>query len=217
MDIPTLFVLCIAVTLLAGTLMMAYRLIREVFYGFDLWVAACFVLSLGYLFIMLRGAIPLSVSILAGNALLLAGAALRLDGVRRFLGNPPLGAGIYWALLVPFGLIAWFHFGLDAIALRSLILGLILFGIGVEMARELIVCPRAGNRAIRRVTAGITLLFCAVALGRSMVWLARPDDSMLTPGFINTLYFIFMALFEAGWGACFVLMNSRRLKSEQGF
>lgn len=47
-------------------------------------------LSLGYLFLCLRGSIPDSISILVVNAAFPLGMVLQLDGMRRFLGGQEL-------------------------------------------------------------------------------------------------------------------------------
>ncbi|MEW5736573.1 MAG: hypothetical protein AB1921_17140 [Thermodesulfobacteriota bacterium] len=214
MDIRTLLVMCICATAFVGVLMLLYRSRQIVYPGFGHWIAACFFLSLGFLFIVLRGAIPLAASALVGNGLFMTGASLRLDGTRRFLNRPKLPEPYYYLLLIPMAGLAWYLFARDAISIRTAIISLVFVILAFSIAWELLCHAPSESPLVYRTAAVMHLVFCVITTARSLIWLIAPNNQMLTPTFLNVLYFFLLSLFEVGYGMCFMMMNNERVEED---
>ncbi|MHB1191904.1 MAG: hypothetical protein ACYC6F_02565 [Longimicrobiales bacterium] len=145
--------------------------------GFGVWPVHSALVALGLALLVLRGAIPESVSVMVGNGALAAGAILGLQGIHALTGGKSGHSWPWLGLALLLGWLALFYWIHPDLSLR--ILGVTVF-LGWILSLALLALrgnPRSrGSRALR-ILEGATLLFGGVLLLQAfMVVLLAPQE-----------------------------------------
>ena len=215
LDVRSILLASMAVSLMLTLLMLVYRLTRKVYAGFTHWLLGDIFVSFGFLLLALRGVVPDFVSIILGNVSLIFALVVLYQGIRRFFGqNSPDRINI--VTLVFFVLLYLYFVYVDEnVDLRLVFSSFVLFFL---MFR-----------------AGILLLFKSpeklkksAAPGGVMMWVTgafffvRGVDATIHWGmydifsanWINVLGYVMGAILVASWTFGFFFLNSTRLELE---
>lgn len=196
LDPRTLIVASLVSAGLFGVISIAFARLQDTTRFIGAWGAGMLVLSVGLLGLALRDVLPGWLSIGMANALVVAGLALALRSLRRFLGRDPgdrANGAIVVALLI---VLLVFSEVWSSIALRILAISAAVLYLSVAAAWLL----RRRAPAECRRSAGFTeFAFWAVAaitVVRGLVTLvAPPADSLLTPNAMNAIAFLSFTAF----------------------
>ncbi len=214
-DPKTIF---LVLTMGSGFLALAqifYLLTRRTYPGFGLWSLAVLAMFLGYLLMSLRAAMPLWVSVQAGNTAFVLAAVLALIGTCRFLGLSPPGAKVWLAPLVSLAATSFFFWVYDNAVLRGLSMSLVLAVVGLPVAWLMVRHAPKGGRPTYLGTALLVALLClALPLRSALLLIAAPQSSLFTPYFVNTWYLLIAVFCQMGWTIGFVMMNDQRLEQD---
>ena len=169
---------------------------------------------LGYTLIISRGFIPVWVSILGNNIIVVLVVLCRLDGIIRFLTNRKLNK-IYYAAPVPVAVIsAYYYFVDDWIAMRGLILGIAFFPICLASFWFLLKYSPKYQRRLHRLAAIFCIVFGFVILLRGVYWLADPRGDFFRASVFQEVFLLIDIIYEIGLGMLFIMMNSHRTENK---
>jgi hypothetical protein len=214
MDIKTILLSAVIVTMVYGWGLYLYQTHQKTFPGFRFWVAACFIISMGYLLLMIRAFIPLYLSIIVGNLCFGFGAMLRLDGVYRFAKGFPLKKFFYITLIPLILLIGFFHFIIPNIVIRSSVIGLYNSFIALNIAYTLFIAAPESNKKFFHAAAIVTGIAGLTTLFGPLLFKAPSSDDIFLMGNSYATYYLIILAYEISWGLCLVMINNQRVESE---
>jgi hypothetical protein len=192
-----------------------YRVTRETYPGFSMWVYATVIMAFGALLLAFRGVIPVWLSILVGNVAFPAGGVCLLLGTKRFLELPAPSKAI-WSIplltLLGLGFFYWVH---DITAVRGVVMSLGMASVTLLTAWLLWRHAPADNKALYYFT-GFMLAIANIALPvRSILWLLFvPEAKLFTHHVSQTVYLLIAIFSQIGWTFGFVMMNGQRMEDD---
>ncbi|MCF8066768.1 MAG: PAS domain-containing protein [Desulfarculaceae bacterium] len=215
LDIRTLFA---ALSIVLACLAAAFSFVlftQKTYPGFKQWTLASLAMALGYLFIVLRGPVPVLVSIMVGNMLLVVGSSLTFDGTRGFLGLKPCPK---FQVIIPIACLAglvWFYWVDEFIGMRAMVVSvagaILLFPVAWMFISH---SPR-GHRPLYLGTGIIFTLFSlAIVLRGADVVAAGYNFKLFAQSNLQASFFVFLILLQASSFIGLLLMNSQRMSSE---
>ena len=214
MDIKTLLLSAVIVTMVYGWGLYLYQTNQKTFPGFRFWVASYFLISMGYLLLMMRASIPLYLSIIFGNFCFALGAILRLDGVYRFTKGFPLKK-IYYLTLIPLILlIGFFYFIIPDIVIRSSIIGIFSAFMALNITYTFFITAPESNKKFFHTAAIITGFMGLTMLFGPLLFKAQSTGDMFSMGDTYATYYLIILAYEISWGLCLVMINNQRVESE---
>lgn len=203
-----LMALLIAVVL--AFLRMGYpRSIR----GLGLWAGGPALVALSTLMFVGRGHLPDGVSVLLANIVLLGGIALTYFGTQRFFDRPlswKLWGGVLLAL-VP--LLGWYTLVESNYTARLLLVS--LSWAALMLALAWLIWREGAEVFSTRFTVVLVLAHASVLLLRFVTaWLPLPEEGLLTPSRIQTLYIAANGVMMLAIGVGLILMAGDRLRAQ---
>lgn len=211
MDIRTLIVSNLLLTLTMGLLVLVYR-IRRRDLGFGLWGAGSLLLAAGFLALLLRGAgLPVAASVLAVNACFAFGATLRLDGISHLVRERGLPRPAYLLPATTVAIASWFLFADGNLAARTFVINGFLAGVTLAMA--VIVARTRVAFPVYRVFAGLNAAYALLLLGRAAHWLLGPERGIFQASLFDGLFFLTLLVFEVTGTVCLLMMNGTRIEA----
>lgn len=182
-------------------------------HGLGLWAGGPALVALSTLMFASRGQLPELLSIVLANAVLLTGVALTYFGTQRFFGLPiswKLWGGVLLAL-VP--LLVWYTLAEPSYTAR-----LLLVSLGwacLMLALAWLIWRRGPEVFSTRFTAVMVLLHAGVLLLRFVTaWLPLPEEGLLLPTHVQTLYVVANGIMTLAIGLGLILMAGDRLRAE---
>ena len=150
---------------------------RRRFAGLGFWLADFIMQFVSLLLVALRGAVPDWVSMVVGNALVIAGTILLYMGLERFVGKR--GAQIHNAILLAAFIFVHTYFVLvqPSLTARNINLSLGLLVICFQCAWLMLRKVDAQMRPITRSVGVVFAIYCLVSIARVVVDLAVPSGN----------------------------------------
>lgn len=216
LDIRTLSLVSVLFALLFGVGLAAFSGQQRRFKGLSAIAIGDFCLAGGFALIALRGHVPDMLSIVAANALILAGFALYLEGVLRFREQPSF---LRWTgpllLVVLLPLLRYYTLVEPDVSARIVWLSSFLAALSALCALRLLKAKQDDPFLPRLMTAAPFALFAAFSVVRAL-WTngAAPLPSFLEAGHVHALAFLLAdcLLMLSSFG--FLWMTSARLELE---
>lgn len=181
--------------------------------GLGLWAAAPAVVALSTLMFAGRGALPDVVSIVLANLVLLSGIVLFYFGTERFFGRP-ISWKLWGGVLVALGpLLAWYTLAEPDYNARVLLVSLTWAGMMLSLAWLI---WRQGRAVFStRFAVVLAVIHGGVLLLRfASAWMPLPEEGLLTPTRIQTVYVVVNAIMTLAIGVALILMAGDRLREE---
>lgn len=215
-DLPTLIAVYAAGMLAVACLLAFYRRYLKTYEGFDRWLWGSVLLALGTFLVAARGALPLPLSVLGGQAAVGIGALLRLDGTVRFLRGRSVPRALWAGPPLYLAVIAWFLFVRDEIGVRTLVYSLWVTFLAFVFALELVRAASAGNPGLHR---GVAFCFAAIGantLARAIFVLAARDFDFLHPNHpaVHAAYFATNFVLDFACYLGLLLLTAQRVEAE---
>ncbi len=214
MDIKTILICNAAVTAFLGSALYFYKSNQKTYPGFGFWMSGTFIVTIGYISIVLRGTIAEWVSIIMVNGAFSLAAVLRLEGAELFIRDHRINRWYYSIPVIVMALCAVFYFLLDSIIIRNLIFSLSVTFIGVLIGSKFIHYAPRYNRNVYKVTGTLFYMFGLVMMVRAVMWILHPGFGLFNSGQTQVVYFLAIMIFETGWGMALLMMNSQRLEED---
>lgn len=216
-DIRTLMICNLCISLFFCLAFLVYLAGQKTQPGFRRWTLGIFLHAFGFIFLVLRGAIPMDVSILAANGLIVLAMVVRLDALNRFIQAKALARWVY-ALPIAAALGCYYFYRVqDHIGMRGLIVSSILFFLAMAVFRLFVRFAPGANRVIYDLAALLVLVRGLTLMARSLSWLSHPTDTLFQAGAAHSLHFLIGMVAETGINILFLMMNTQqaetRLKS----
>jgi diguanylate cyclase (GGDEF)-like protein len=215
LDIRSISVVLTGVSAMTSVIMILIWKTRKTYAGFGFWVAGNVASAGGFLLFALRGILPGFLTIILANVLVLATAALYLEGTRRFrgvTGRRTLSVSLVMFLAVSF---SYFTYVDNDVGARIFILSLLValfYGLG---AWELLGNAPPDLRFSYRFTGGLFAIYSFFMLARVFLTALAPGPhDLYVPGLMQTLTFLLPLLLGIAWTFGFVMLNSERLEVE---
>ena len=179
--------------------------------GLGWWAAAPVASFVSTLRFAARGQIPVLVSVVAANGLLLTGIAMFYFGARHFFGLAPAYLSRIGLILAALPLLTWYTLVEPSFTARILIVSLLWAYIQMTLA---VLIWRHGPEVFStRFTAVVLLIHtCTLVLRFLSAWLPLPNEHLLDPTRVQTLYVVMNALLTVALGVGLILMASDRLR-----
>jgi len=207
LDIKTLLVCDIALSVVFFAAFTIYLLYQQTYPGFQTWTASILIHTLGLLLLVLRGKIPLGVSVIGFNTVAVLSVVLMLDAVRQFTHNTRLNGLFY---LIPLAVAAFcyhYYFNENSIALRNMGSSATIFLLMLAVSREWIYHAPISARPLYYLGAGLILINAVSLMARASHWLFVPAKEIFTADGHDAVHFIIAILSTAGIHIVFLLMN----------
>lgn len=214
LDIRTIVFILFLVSALLAFMLLIYWKTQKTYNGFSLWAWASLVVCLGYLFIMLRGAVPDLFSIVLGNFLVALSLLMRVDGIQRFFVNRRISSFIYAGLvlfLLPF---LWFTYGSPSIVARAILLAAVMVPCLIFMGYLAIRSVGPENRFINWTFGIFLIVFSLMYILRSLYWLFIPPADVFSGDDLNTLFFVMTLVVDLLISGLFLMLNLIRAQRD---
>ncbi|MHB1485576.1 MAG: PAS domain-containing protein [Saccharofermentanales bacterium] len=216
-DIKTLMFLNFIINLIsAGTIFSIWYQHSKRYSGIVFWLLHMSFLSAGSLLIMLRGSIPDFISVIVSNLLILAGAALLLIGLGKFIGKKiNIIPNIIFLIIFSVSIIYFDIFQPD-ITMREILLCAMLIFISTQGSLLLLYKVDTGLRQETKGT-GITMaLFSIVSLARLILLIIFPlkTNDFFEKRYVDPVSIAFYVTLGVGLAISLVLMVNQRLVRE---
>lgn len=213
LDVKTLVISLTVISTMLGLVLCFYWTVRKTYHGFGFWVVGTLLSAAGYFLLVLRTEIPLGLSVLGSNLLFSGAAVCKLDGVRRFIQDRALGKAYYALPFLMTGASAEFYYGSDQIAVRVFILSLVVSAIALAVAWQLIRYAPAAYHLTYYTSGGVYVVLAFAIMFRALAWLGNPGHNIWITNSYNTLYFLFMTIFEVASAFVFVIITGQRTEA----
>ncbi len=214
LDIKTLLLSSILVTVVYGCGLTLYRAHQKTFPGFGYWIGSFFILSLGYFSLLARDFVPLILSVILGNLFFGLGALLRLDGVHRFTRNKSLTKIHYSTLFLFIFFICFFYLVIPNIVIRTSIVGIYTSAIAFGIAYCFIKSAPLQNKRLFHTAAILTILMASTLLIGPLLFRSPTSTDLFQMGNRYAIYYLIVLAYEISWGLCLVMINNQRVESE---
>lgn len=179
--------------------------------GFGRWTVGNLCVVASMLFLVLRAALPLWVSVLGTNAAAFLAAIFFFEGIQEFRGRRPLSLPLYVLAAVGLLLQARLVFEADHLIARIVVLSAVLGSINMLSSVALF---RGAAPAYSLGYWFTGSLFALNGIGNfargflSLAGNARHD--VFAPTLLNETYFLAMLLTEIGWAFGFIMLTHER-------
>lgn len=188
---------------------------RKTYPGFGVWTLESVAVTLGFLLLALRGAVPDVASVMGGNGMLGTGAILGLVGVGRFLDRPVPWRVASAALMALLAVLAWYLWIEPDLGVRVVAVGLYLSAT-VGAAAWILLSPSGVRyRPSSTVLAGILLVYVAASVYRVVQAFGGTfTGDFMRGGVDQVIIFTSSILLGSGSAFAIVLMNHQRLEED---
>ena len=178
------------------------------------WSFGTLVVTLGMGMVSLQGLAPELISILGANVFLLGGLLLISRGLRIFSGRKTLGWA-FLAYLSSYSLaIACLTFLRPSVQGRILLFSLANCLVLVDITMTVFLARRDKERKASLVARAV-FAFLALFFGaRTIVTIFVSPGSLLSPGLMSTLTFVFFCVGVVAWTLSLILLRNEHLLSE---
>lgn len=209
--------LVIAATVLSSflTLTMAFFYSNhKVFPGFLRWTVGGGFIAFGYLMIVLRGIIPVSVSIVLVNLAIPSAAVLYLDGMRRFLGLSDLSRSWYAIPVISAMASIFTFYFFDSGAWRSLFTSL-SFSIPHLLTSVLVFRDYPKTKSIFHLIIGTEMALASLIFIARAAWsFTIPDFQLMMVSPVESSFFISLMVLQIVITVSFIMMNTERFERD---
>jgi PAS domain-containing protein len=192
-----------------GVVMALYWGTQRTRPGFGLWTVSAVLGAVACILLIARAACPEFVTTMVIPGVLIVGTVLRLEGLRRFLGRPTFD---YRTLLLPvvaLALLAMFAYAREDRFAQVLVTAAAMAAIYWAMVVVAMTRTEERRRLLRMAIGGLCLVYGMLLLGYGISWMARSDEHPLDEiGLSNLLFFVLAVLFEIGWAAACLTLDS---------
>jgi diguanylate cyclase (GGDEF)-like protein/PAS domain S-box-containing protein len=219
MDIDTRTVVLlylVANALNCGLLFLIWRLFRKHYQGlFFLLVNMC-LQTIGSLFLLLRGGVPDSLSIIATSIFSVSGMIFMLKGLKRFFGKEKQCIYNYALAAVFLLLILYFSYINDSMVARNICTSSMLILVAIQGCLLLFRDVKGNFRKIARFTAIILLAYGVLSAGRVFMLVLFPskNNEFFTSGIVNSVSMIIYGSLNILYTASLIMMVSQRMLSD---
>lgn len=212
LDLRSIILMSGIIGLLLSVVMLFLRLsYPKSIQGLGWWAAAPAVSFVSTLLFAARGQIPDLLSVIAANGLLLTGIAMFYFGVRHFFGLAPAYLSRMGLILAILPLLAWYTLVEPSFTARVLIVSLVWASIQMRLA--LLIWRHGPEVFSTRFTVVVLVVHSTVLLLRFLsALLPLPEENLLDPSRIQTLYVVMNAMMTVALVVGFILMASDRLR-----
>jgi signal transduction histidine kinase/CheY-like chemotaxis protein len=212
LDSRTIMLVGMATALLVALLGVIIARGRHTCPGFSCWTFANLCASISLLLIGLSGIIPDLLAIVGGNALAIASSSLVLEGARRFRGQARFGLAAPVAGVFTLASVCYFHFAIDDLNARIVLISLYLGTFGLVAAMQLFSAVRPGYRLTLSFTACVITLFSLAQFGRMVYSFFQPPmTELFTPSPVFASLMVGTVLGIIAWSFGFFMINHDHL------
>ena len=209
-DIKTLILSNMLVSAFFCIAFFIYSLGQKTYRGFRLWNFSTLIITLGFLAIILRGTIPVGLSVFAVNGLFTLAALIRLDAIKRFLVEKSLNKLLYTIpIFVAFAGII-FYFVVDRIEIRTFTVSIALFILSVSISWDLVRYSPPENRLLYYSASIFIAIRGLIVLTRAILWEADNPHIIFNNSIWSSIQLEFGLISEIGQNVIFLMMNSKR-------
>jgi hypothetical protein len=171
-------------------------------------------MTLGFLTIILRGTIPLGLSVFAVNGLFTLVAVIRLDAIKRFLVDKSLNKALYTIPIFVALASAIFYFAVDRIEIRTFIVSIALFILSVSIAWDLVRYSPPKNRLFYYSAGTFIAVRGLTILTRAILWQAGNQDEIFGISIWSSIQLELGLISEIGQNVIFLMINSKRAEAD---
>lgn len=214
LDVTTLYVADALLTAFVGLALYFYRANSKTYPGFGYWTAGTFCATFGYSAALLRGLLPVGLSVLLVNGAFVLAGVLRLDGMLRFLPEKRLARMFYAAPVVAMLGSGYFYFVQDSMMIRLELLTVWVCLFTGSIALVFLRAAPAENRALYYLAGGISLVYGLAMAARTILWLRNPSVGLFDNTGFHAAFFASVFVYELWFGLLIMMMNNQRLGGE---
>jgi hypothetical protein len=194
--------------------MAFFYLNHKVFPGFRRWTVGGGFIAFGYLMIVLRGIVPVSVSIVLVNLAIPLAAVLYLDGMRRFLALSDLSRSWY-AIPAISAMASIFTFYLfDSGAWRALFTSL-SFSVPHVLTSVFVFKDYPKTKSIFYLIIGAEMALASLIFIARAVWsFTIPDFQLMMVSPVESGFFISLMVLQIVITVSFIMLNTERFEMD---
>jgi signal transduction histidine kinase len=214
-DFPTLLMAHALVMMTLALVFAVFARAQGTIAGPGLWAGGAGLVGLGTMLVGARGIVPDVVSIVVANPMILVGAALYANGIRRFNGAPSRWAWVGASVPVLAALLAYWAFVSPDLRARVVAVTLMLGAASGLCALELLRGARADLRRTARLGAVAFAAIAAAMLVRAFaVAFAGSVRAPMGPEAAASIQFLVSVTAGTASAFCLMAMAAHRLRNE---
>jgi len=187
---------------------------HKTFPGFGHWTFGGSLIAFGYLMMVLRGIVPVWLSVFAVNVAVPLAAIFYLDGMRRFLGFSECSRAWYAVpVLSALASIITFYTN-DSAAWRSLFTSL-AFSVPHLLTAAIVFSDYHKTRSLFYMIIAIEMVSASALLMARVAWsFTVPDFRLMMESPVESGFFIFLMVLQMIITVSFIMLNTERFNME---
>jgi hypothetical protein len=205
--------LVITATVLSSFLALTMALFyasHKTFPGFGHWTFGGSLIAFGYIMMVLRGIVPVSLSIVLVNVAVPLSAVFYLDGMRRFLDLSAISRGWYAVPAASALMSVVTFYTSDSPAWRSLFTSL-AFSVPHLLTSALVFSDYRRTRSLFYLIIGTEMALASAALMARVIWsFTVPDFQLMMVSPVEAGFFISFMVLQIVITVSFIMLNSER-------
>lgn len=215
LDVRTLIIAGMIIVFYMFIILLIYGFSQKTYPGYRYWLASQLIYIFVYGFFGLRGVLPDFFSIMLANTLVALAGVLRLEGIKRFVGQEK-----FWLpnLAIPisvFVVFLYFSGENDSALARNTFISLLGVLLSLRVAWVLWRYRMPNSTILSGFLAGTLTFYALVLTTRAIFWIVFPEQrDILANNLPNTIYTTLSLVFELSWPTLFVLINGQRMNEE---
>jgi len=218
MDIKTLIICLFSINLFLCFFIYVIKKIQKTYLGINYWIIANFFFACGYMFLLLRFAIPDFFTIILAHSLFLLGSFLRIYGLRiffnekfSFLKNMLFAITFFLFLL----LLVYYTYFQNSIAARSVIIAIIFTGINITMGIQILNNKPDKKTYSYNFTSILIFISSLILIFRLIHIVLFPETvNMFGSTLINNIQFLSSMIFDISLPIMFFIFHYQRVIKE---
>ena len=218
MDIKTLTICLFSINLFLGFFIYVIKKVQKTYLGINYWIIANFVTAGGYMFILLRTAIPDFFTIILAYSLFLLGSFLKIYGLRIFFNQNfsflknTLFATVFILFLL---LLVYYTYFQNSMVARSVIICIFFTGINITTGIQ-ILNNKPNKKTYSYNFTSILLFISSLILIFRLIYIVLFPETVNLFGstLINNIQFLSSMFFEISLPIMFFIFHYQRVINE---
>ncbi len=213
-DIKTLMTCNLGIAFIFFITFLSYLKNKNPPNGFRVWTFGIITHTLGFVFLVFRGTIPIGICIVFTNLLITFSVVFRLDAISRFVQNKALRKSLYSFPVFVTIVCSCFYFLNDDIGIRNIITSTFVFLFTIAISWQLIRYAPPLNTILYYLMAFGVTIRGGTLMYRAILWLIDPKVSHFDANNNNAIHFFIAILSEIGINVLFLMMNNQKAENK---
>jgi PAS domain S-box-containing protein len=214
-DNKTLFLILFLINVVLSLMLFTFWKSQKTYDGFRTWMLSLLIISCGYFLFISYGSVPVFVSTVVANLLIVLSVMMRLDSTGRYFRSDAFLPVLYITLLPGALLFLYTTYGVDSVVLRGVVIALFIVPCLLASSVIAVRSREMETRTIRYSFAGALAVMALLWTVLIVYDVITPGDhSLRGPDPILPIFFMVTILMDIVSTVSFLMLNMARSRAD---